>query len=48
MSKEIHRACWLPNLEESHLSSAGPAVDNSHFVAFLQSHSLSEVAPPGQ
>ena len=46
MSKGIHRASCLPNLEESYLSGAGPAADNSHFVVLPQSHSLSELDPP--
>ena len=39
MSKGTPRASWVPNLEESHLSGAGLAADNSHFVALPQSHS---------
>ena len=39
MSKGMHRASCSPNLEESHLSDAGLAMDNLHFVALPQSHS---------
>ena len=34
-------------LEESHLSDAGPVMNNSHFVALPQSHSPLEFVPHG-
>ena len=47
MSEEMHRASHLPNLEESHLSDAGPVADISHFVMPPQSHPLPEFVPLG-
>ena len=42
----MNRIFYSPSLEESHLSDAGPAMDNSHFVVLPQSHS-SEFVPLG-
>ena len=39
MSKWTHRISYSPTLEKSHLSDAGLAIDNSHFVVLSQSHS---------
>ena len=44
MSEGMHTLC-LPNLDGSHLSGAGLAADNSHFVALPLSHCFSEFAP---
>ena len=46
-SEWMHRVPYSPILEDSHLSDAGPMMDNSHFVALSQSHS-SEFVPLGR
>ena len=46
-SEWMHIIYYSPILEESHLSDAGPAMDNSHFVVLSQSHSSSEFVPLG-
>ena len=46
MFEWMHRVFYSPTLEESHLSDAGLAMDNLHFVALPQSHS-SEFVPLG-
>ena len=39
MSKSKHGVYYSSILEGSHLSDAGPVMDNSHFMALPQSHS---------
>ena len=47
MSEGQHRASCSPSQEKSHLSVAGPAVDNPHIVALSQSHFYLEFVPLG-